>query len=717
MPAAPPLPAAWLAAPRIGPNLRLGLRTTVASVLPLLAAALLHEPALIWMALGGLYVNMADTGGAYRTRATAMACASLLGAGALGGGIGLATWPWLCVPAMFAVGLGCGLLSLYGNAGALIGLVTAWCFLIGINVAGPDPAKALSFSLLYLAGGAWATLLAVAIWPLRPYRPVRLASAELLGAIAEFFSQACPGSGGSPAAEDQLFQGKLRVRAALATARATLADTRSGRLGDSPADGAFTRLIESADALFVTSAAMGSLLAEIPQPEVPQLRLRLDALNRHGVVALRQLGQALLGRAGLPPCQGLVIEARRIAAAIEASAAPGIALQQVQLSQLQWITTLAELGEAIPAAALNRRMSSPGRPGGALRAAVAQGWKTLGANLTLDSSVFRHGLRFGVASAAAVATYTLFALPIGYWITLTVSVILRPSAGESLRRTSQRVLGTVLGGILAIVLATLFPHPLVIVLLLVPLTLVMMAMLPVNYGLFVFFLTPWIVLYKDIAQPGDWSLALWRIANTLIGALLALAAIHLILPRWEREQLPARLAESLRCQARFVSEVLDRVLEGPPSSAGPPSTPAALRLAMGNAQVSIQRYLSEKASHRPLALPLMAFLLHSQRLIDALLVLGCGGRPAAPSLRPLGDQMQTTLTVLASALERGEPAGPLLDLHRPEPTDDQLQLQVERLIEPIVGLRNAAEACSEALAPLATDQVRDPGASQAGGPA
>lgn len=240
-------------------------------------------------------------------------------------------------------------------------------------------------------------------------------------------------------------------------------------------------------------------------------------------------------------------------------------------------------------------------------------------------------------------------------------------------------------------------------LLLVPLTLVMMAILPVNYGLFVFFLTPWIVLYKDIAQPGDWSLALWRIANTLIGAVLALAAIHLILPRWEREQLPARLAASLRCNAQFVSEVLDRVLEAPRTSTGPPTTPAAVRLAMGNAQVSIQRYLSEKASHRPMALPLMAFLLNSQRLIDALLVLGSGARqfdgsPAPVSVRPLRDQMLTTLTALASALERGEPTGPLPDLRRPELADDLLQQQLERLVEPIMGFRNAAEAWRAGLA-------------------
>ena len=706
---------AWLRAPSAAPNLQLGLRTTLAAVLPLLGASLLHEPALIWMALGGLYVNMADTGGAYRTRATAMTGASVLGALALGTGIALATWPWLCVPAMFAVGLGCGLLSLYGNAGALIGLVTAWCFLIGINVADPDPGKALAWSLLYLAGGAWATLLAVAVWPLRPYQPVRLAAAGSLRALGRFLRQAWPAPGEQRAAEEQLFQAKLRVRGALVRAGATLADTRSGRLGDSPADGAFTRLIETTDGLFVTGAAFSDLLAALPAAEAAAIQRRLAALNGRGLDALLQLEQALLGRGRVPDLLHLLEEAQRIARAIAelppsgAGGAGGDALRQAQASQAHWIACLEQACATIPGAALTRNAPASRRPGAQVRA--AQGWATLRANLTLKSSVFRHGLRFGTASAVAVAVYTLFALPIGYWITLTVSVILRPSAGDSLARTSQRVLGTVLGGIVAIVLANLFPHPLTLVLLLVPLTVVMMAVLPANYGLFVFFLTPWIVLYKDIGQPGDWGLALWRIANTLIGAGLALAAIHWVLPRWEREQLPARLADSLRCTGRFAQVVLDRVLATDPSGPRAPTTPAELRLAMGNAQVSIQRYLGEKASHRPMALPLMAFLQHSQRLIDALLVLGHAqhepfNSPAAECALSLRDQVLTMLAALASALECGERPGSLPDLRRPEAPTNLLLQQLGLLVDPILGLRNAVDAWT------AGDSSAQPAAAQ-----
>jgi hypothetical protein len=42
----------------------------------------------------------------------------------------------------------------------------------------------------------------------------------------------------------------------------------------------------------------------------------------------------------------------------------------------------------------------------------------------------------------------------------------------------------------------------------------------------------------------------------------------------------------------------------------------ALRLAMSNIQCSIQRHFSDSGANRPMPVPLVAFLLHSQRQID-----------------------------------------------------------------------------------------------------
>jgi hypothetical protein len=130
----------------------------------------------------------------------------------------------------------------------------------------------------------------------------------------------------------------------------------------------------------------------------------------------------------------------------------------------------------------------------------------------------------------------------------------------------------------------------------------------------------------------------------------------------------------------------------------------AVRLAIGNAQSSIQCYLSERSIHRPMAVPLMAFLLHSQRLVDALVLLSschglAGGSPAPPAFQAMRDWTLTTLLALAAALERHELPGLLPDLHGEqalrERISELLTLPLETMLESIVGLQNAVMAWSD----------------------
>ena len=62
-------------------------------------------------------------------------------------------------------------------------------------------------------------------------------------------------------------------------------------------------------------------------------------------------------------------------------------------------------------------------------------------NLTLNSAVFRHALRLGVTTAVAVTICSIFGLKQGYWVSLTVVVILKPYSGATFQRGLQRVLG------------------------------------------------------------------------------------------------------------------------------------------------------------------------------------------------------------------------------------------------------------------------------------
>src|SRR5262249_29407145 len=64
----------------VRPAVAAGVRGAMATALPLAAAALQGDPLLGWAGLAGFLASIVDKGGAYRTRATAMAWLTLGGA-------------------------------------------------------------------------------------------------------------------------------------------------------------------------------------------------------------------------------------------------------------------------------------------------------------------------------------------------------------------------------------------------------------------------------------------------------------------------------------------------------------------------------------------------------------------------------------------------------------------------------------------------------------
>lgn len=124
-----------------------------------------------------------------------------------------------------------------------------------------------------------------------------------------------------------------------------------------------------------------------------------------------------------------------------------------------------------------------------------------------------------VAAATVVYAVQYFGIPHGYWIAVTLTVVLRPLPNITRARGRQRVLGTVGGVVLALVLATAFPGWAVTIALAVCMTLMISYALLDDYLRQVVSLTPSVVL---LAPAGGAELvALERAVATLIGAFLA----------------------------------------------------------------------------------------------------------------------------------------------------------------------------------------------------
>ena len=67
----------------------------------------------------------------------------------------------------------------------------------------------------------------------------------------------------------------------------------------------------------------------------------------------------------------------------------------------------------------------------------------------MDRALIRFILRLGTLLVFSVFVYKWFAIPHGYWLGLTLVVVMQPDYGATRQRVAERVLGTLLGSLLA----------------------------------------------------------------------------------------------------------------------------------------------------------------------------------------------------------------------------------------------------------------------------
>jgi uncharacterized membrane protein YccC len=178
-------------------------------------------------------------------------------------------------------------------------------------------------------------------------------------------------------------------------------------------------------------------------------------------------------------------------------------------------------------------------------------------NLTLQSAVMRHAIRYGATSTVGVALVMSLHLVKGYWVLITIAVVLRPYAAITLQRTVSRCGGTMLGAVIAggVLVATERSAALIVIMFV--LAMLTFSLMSLNYGLGVVFLTPMVIVLISTGQSGDWGLAGHRLLDTLTGGGLALLGGYLLWPKVHRRQLVDELATVLEADRVHLGAVLE----------------------------------------------------------------------------------------------------------------------------------------------------------------
>ena len=177
-------------------------------------------------------------------------------------------------------------------------------------------------------------------------------------------------------------------------------------------------------------------------------------------------------------------------------------------------------------------------------------------HLTPNSPVFRFAARLALAmTAGAVVAQSLSSEGHGNWILLTIAVIMRATYGLTRERRNDRVIGTLIGCLIAAAAVAWLPVGALIALQAAGLALAH-GFARLRYRIASTGASIVALVSLHLIDPSHATPILTRIADTIVGAALAQLFSH-VLPRWESDEAP-RLAARLQSEiATFANVALE----------------------------------------------------------------------------------------------------------------------------------------------------------------
>ena len=659
--------------------LRVALRNTAAMVLPLgLGIAGGHPGVGLGIAAGALNTMFTDQPGPYRLRVQRMLLTALAaGLSAFVGSLLGASTPLLVLAALLW-GVGGGLLVALGTDAGRAGMTSM--ILLVIMAAEPRaPLDALGAALLISAGGVLQTLFAIAAWPLQRYRPER----QALAAVCRQLAASARGRA-DPEQAPPVTQALLDVERLLHgahRARGDIMDT-------------FRILAELVERIRLELLALGDVHAVLAEGEAKATlgrAIEYAARTLDALAAALDRGASPLAAAaateGFSAALAALRELRERGAERRTRRQLSVAIARAQglggelratLRNAEFAGSRGELRRS----AADARLPSALRP----RSALA----TLRANIGFSSTAFRHAIRCGVCLALAVAVERALGIAHGYWIPMTIAIVLKPDFAGTFRVGVLRVIGTLLGLVLSTALVHFaFGNEWERLALLALFGFSFRLLTTVHYGLGVMMLTGLVVILLSFygIAPGVTMLA--RGTATVVGSVLALSA-YALWPTWERQRVRPALARMLDAYRGY----FDVLLRG--DAAARVRQRSGARSARTNAQASLERLRGEpRHDRRLLALADGAFA-NANRLVRACMALEAvwpeaERLPQRERVLAFATRIDASLAALAARLR--DAAAPLPASLR----EDERQLTAE--LERGAGLdsNGAAASVAEAL--------------------
>ena len=176
-------------------------------------------------------------------------------------------------------------------------------------------------------------------------------------------------------------------------------------------------------------------------------------------------------------------------------------------------------------------------------------------NLSFRSTIFKHSLRLAITVMLGYGVGLYFDLQNPYWIILTIIIIMRPSYGLTKTRSKDRVIGTLIGAVIAsglvIFISNTYAYGALGVLSLV----IAFSMLQKNYKAAATFVTLSVIFIYAILEPNIVKVIQFRVIDTIIGAILSYVAMRLLFPAWSFMEIGDNIKDGLKANTAFFKSI------------------------------------------------------------------------------------------------------------------------------------------------------------------
>jgi len=453
------------------------------------------------------------------------------------------------------------LFSMFTAFGTRMGLIGTMCLALCTFIIGVSPMHPFMFSVYVLLGGCWYYALSLIQILLRPYRPLHHAIFECLISSAAFLrSRAMHYDPEIPLQSLQSSSIRLHIRVnqrhelirqlLLTDNRAMHPENKKGRILLKRA-GLIIDLYEQLSAVHYDYQFVRTVL---PKETLEVIGLLINCLaNELEVISSDFRKKNSAGHYAMPEYDALETKLADFSSALSAvqqNVVTRISANTNAIAKL--ITSMRdnfEPGEG-KFAPLQEDIAYP--------LFVAQEDAPIGRQFSLASPVFRFSLRLALSFLSAYVLLAFFAPSrYSYWVFLTLLIVARPRFSLTWKRNVQRILGTLPGIALGLVIVSLVKQPVILLSLSVVFLLGFYAFNRLNYGVCVAFITAAVILTLGSYHGQFDHIIQERIIYTLLGCCIAILASYLF-PVWDSRKLESYIAKTARAAVHYLNVAVAR---------------------------------------------------------------------------------------------------------------------------------------------------------------